>query len=290
MLATSADLADEAALTASVPETRRAASAAGLPAVRLVRRPTARRGAREQKTDPGARCAPLHLLAGVDTEPLDCTRHAPRRRGRVTVRGGRAVQLRDLRRGPLLGCPVVTAPTIGVLALQGDVREHLARWSGPARPAAPVRRPAELDGVDGLVLPGRRVDHDGQAGARLRPARAAARAALRGGHAGVRLLRRDDPARRPGRWTAPPDQETLGGLDMTVRRNAFGRQVDSFEGDVDIGGLDGGPLHAVFIRAPWVEEVGPDVEVLARVEDGPAAGRIVAVRQGRCWPRRSTPR
>jgi 5'-phosphate synthase pdxT subunit len=80
-----------------------------------------------------------------------------------------------------------------------------------------------------------------------------------------------------------PDQETLGGLDITVRRNAFGRQVDSFEGDVTFAGLDD-PVHAVFIRAPWVEEVGADVEVLARVDDqsapAGAAGRIVAVRQG----------
>jgi 5'-phosphate synthase pdxT subunit len=76
-----------------------------------------------------------------------------------------------------------------------------------------------------------------------------------------------------------PDQETLGGLDITVRRNAFGRQVDSFEGDLDFAGMDE-PLHAVFIRAPWVEQSGPDVEILARVETGPAAGRIVAVRQG----------
>jgi 5'-phosphate synthase pdxT subunit len=75
------------------------------------------------------------------------------------------------------------------------------------------------------------------------------------------------------------DQETLGGLDITVRRNAFGRQVDSFEGDLDFAGLDE-RVHAVFIRAPWVEQVGPAVEVLARVSAGEAAGRIVAVRQG----------
>ncbi len=75
-------------------------------------------------------------------------------------------------------------------------------------------------------------------------------------------------------------QETLGGLDITVRRNAFGRQVDSFEGDVDFDGL-ADPVHAVFIRAPWVEDLGAEVEVLARVASGPAAGRIVAVRQGR---------
>src|SRR6266540_4338219 len=75
------------------------------------------------------------------------------------------------------------------------------------------------------------------------------------------------------------DQETIGGLDVTVRRNAFGRQVDSFEEDLDFAGIEG-PIHAVFIRAPWVEEAGPSVEVLARVVGGPAAGRIVAVQQG----------
>src|SRR4051812_14108257 len=78
---------------------------------------------------------------------------------------------------------------------------------------------------------------------------------------------------------ARPDQQTLGGLDITVRRNAFGRQVDSFEEDIHVTGLDD-TLRAVFIRAPWVEETGEAVAVLARVEEGPAAGRIVAVRQG----------
>jgi 5'-phosphate synthase pdxT subunit len=78
----------------------------------------------------------------------------------------------------------------------------------------------------------------------------------------------------------PADQETLGGIDMTVRRNAFGRQVASFEGDVRLEGVEGGPVHGVFIRAPWVEDIGDGVQVLARVEGGPAAGRIVAVRQG----------
>ena len=74
-------------------------------------------------------------------------------------------------------------------------------------------------------------------------------------------------------------QETLGGIDMTVRRNAFGRQVDSFEGPVEVAGLDT-PVHGVFIRAPWVERVVPGVEVLASVPDGPAAGRVVAVKEG----------
>ena len=77
-----------------------------------------------------------------------------------------------------------------------------------------------------------------------------------------------------------PDQQTFGGIDMTVRRNAFGRQVDSFEEDLHLRGVEGEPMRAVFIRAPWVEEVGEGVEVLGQVEEGPAAGRIVAVRQG----------
>jgi 5'-phosphate synthase pdxT subunit len=76
-----------------------------------------------------------------------------------------------------------------------------------------------------------------------------------------------------------PDQQTLGGIEMTVRRNAFGRQVDSFEAPVDVDGVDGGPFHAVFIRAPWVERLGPDAVALGRVARGPAAGRIVAGRQ-----------
>ncbi len=86
-------------------------------------------------------------------------------------------------------------------------------------------------------------------------------------------------------------QRTIGGLDVAVRRNAFGRQVDSFEADVDFAGVAGGPVHAVFIRAPWVESTGDGVEVLARVDGGPADGRIVAVRgraKDSCWRRRST--
>jgi len=79
---------------------------------------------------------------------------------------------------------------------------------------------------------------------------------------------------------APVDQQTVGGLDVTVRRNAFGRQVDSFESDIAFTGLADQPVHAVFIRAPWVEEAADGVEVLGRVEGGPADGRIVAVRQG----------
>ena len=173
-------------------------------------------------------------------------------------------------------------PTIGVLALQGDVREHLAALSSLGVAAHPVRRPAELDACDGLVLPG------GESTTMAKLARAfglfeplqqriSAGMPAFGTCAGMILL-----AERVEDGTA--DQETLGGLDITVRRNAFGRQVHSFEGDVDFEGLDD-PVHAVFIRAPWVEDVGPGVEVLARVGHGEsveagAVGRIVAVRQG----------
>ena len=169
-------------------------------------------------------------------------------------------------------------PTIGVLALQGDVREHLTALERAGATGRGVRRAEELDGLDGIVLPGGEsttMDKLMRAFGLRDPLRAALRGGLPayGSCAGMILL-----ADRvlDGR----PDQETLGGIDMTVRRNAFGRQVASFEGDVRMAGVPGGPLHGVFIRAPWVEELGAGVEVLARVEEGEAAGRIVAVRQG----------
>jgi 5'-phosphate synthase pdxT subunit len=169
-------------------------------------------------------------------------------------------------------------PIIGVLALQGDVREHLAALREQGAEAVPVLRTEELAGVDGLVLPGGESTAIVKLAARfglLEPLRAAVRAGLPayGSCAGMILL-----ADRI--LDAPPDQETIGGLDVTVRRNAFGRQVDSFESDIAFEGLGGGPVHAVFIRAPWVEEAGEGVEVLGRVVGGPADGRIVAVRQG----------
>jgi 5'-phosphate synthase pdxT subunit len=167
-------------------------------------------------------------------------------------------------------------PTVGVLALQGDVREHLAMLQRLGVRALAVRRPGELDHCDALVLPG------GESTTMAKLARTfdlldPVRKRLAGGMptlgtcAGMILLadRVEDGA---------PGQETFGGLDVTVRRNAFGRQVDSFEGDIAFEGL-AEPVHAVFIRAPWVEQVGDGVEVLARVADGEAAGRIVAVRQ-----------
>jgi 5'-phosphate synthase pdxT subunit len=171
----------------------------------------------------------------------------------------------------------VTTPTVGVFALQGDVREHLRALTALGAEAIPVRRPAELEACDGLVLPG------GESTTMSKLARTfelfePLQKRIRDGMptfgtcAGMIML----ADRVEG---GPADQETLGGLDITVRRNAFGRQVDSFEGDIDFAGLDA-PVHAVFIRAPWVEHAGPGVEVLARVSGGEAAGRIVAVRQG----------
>ncbi|MGY1603794.1 pyridoxal 5'-phosphate synthase glutaminase subunit PdxT [Geodermatophilus sp. SYSU D00815] len=170
------------------------------------------------------------------------------------------------------------APRVGVLALQGDVREHLAAVRAQGADGVPVRRPGELAAVDGLVLPGgesttiaKLADRSGL----LAPLRAAVAGGLPvyGSCAGMILL-------ADRLLDAPPGQPTIGGLDVTVRRNAFGRQVDSFESDVVLTGLAGGPVHAVFIRAPWVEQTGERVEVLGRVEGGPADGRIVAVRQG----------
>jgi len=165
--------------------------------------------------------------------------------------------------------------TIGVLALQGDVREHLGALAECDVLARPVRRPAELDDVDALVVPG------GESTAISKLAvtfelldpirkRIAEGMPAYGSCAGMIMLASEVLDGRP-------DQQTFGGIDMTVRRNAFGRQVDSFEDTVD---FDGAGLPAVFIRAPWVERTGPGVRVMGRVTDGAAAGRIVAVRQG----------
>jgi 5'-phosphate synthase pdxT subunit len=173
---------------------------------------------------------------------------------------------------------MVGAPRIGVLALQGDVREHVAALAGAGADARTVRRPAELDAVDGLVVPGgesttmsKLVDIF-----ELREPidkRIAAGMPVYGSCAGMIML-------ATGVLDGRPDQRGFQGIEMTVRRNAFGRQVDSFEAPVEIAGVVGEPFHAVFIRAPWVERVGTGVEVLGRVTDGPAADRIVAVRQG----------
>jgi 5'-phosphate synthase pdxT subunit len=174
---------------------------------------------------------------------------------------------------------VVGTPVVGVLAVQGDFREHVTALSGAGMSVRTVRRPTELDGLSGIVLPGGEsttIDKLTRAFDLREPLRERLAAGLPayGSCAGMILL-----ADRI--VDAAPGQQTLGGIDMTVRRNAFGRQVESFESDLNFTGIDdGGPVHAVFIRAPWVEQVGDGVQVLAVVEDGPAAGRIVAVRQG----------
>ncbi|WP_329411194.1 pyridoxal 5'-phosphate synthase glutaminase subunit PdxT [Nocardia vinacea] len=170
-------------------------------------------------------------------------------------------------------------PIIGVLALQGDVREHVAALAECGAQPVLVRRASELAAVGALVLPG------GESTAiskllevfeLLEPVRARLREGMPafGSCAGMILLASEVLDTRP-------DAKHLSGIDMTVRRNAFGRQVDSFETDLDFAGLTDGPVRAVFIRAPWVERVGAGVEVLATVPSGPAAGRIVAVRQGK---------
>ncbi|KJF22484.1 pyridoxal 5'-phosphate synthase glutaminase subunit PdxT [Rhodococcus sp. ACPA4] len=174
----------------------------------------------------------------------------------------------------------MTRPLIGVLALQGDVREHLAALADSGADAVGVRRPEELDKVDGIVIPGGEsttMSRLLQVFELLEPLRERLRGGLPayGSCAGMILLASEVLDTRP-------DAEHLNAIDMTVRRNAFGRQVDSFESDLEFEGIVGDPVRAVFIRAPWVERVGPGVEVLAQVPAaaGEAAGRIVAVRQG----------
>lgn len=173
-------------------------------------------------------------------------------------------------------------PVVGVLALQGDVREHQRALADCGLRSLLVRRPHELAAVDALILPGGESTTMSRllvACDLLEPLRARLREGMPayGSCAGMILLSREILDGRP-------DQQQLGALDTVVRRNAFGRQVESFECDLDFAGVPGDPVRAVFIRAPWVEQAGPDVEVLARVPDlpsaGSAAGRIVAVRQG----------
>jgi 5'-phosphate synthase pdxT subunit len=172
-------------------------------------------------------------------------------------------------------------PVVGVLALQGDVREHLAALAECDVVARPVRRPTELAEVDALVVPGGEsttIDKLTRAFELREPILDRIKQGMPayGSCAGMILL-----ADRV--VDAVDGQQTFGGIDMTVRRNAFGRQVESFEEDLPFTGVEGEPVRAVFIRAPWVEQVAPEVEVLAKVgsmEGTPAEGRIVAVRQG----------
>lgn len=169
----------------------------------------------------------------------------------------------------------MSTPRVGVLALQGDTREHLAALRETGAEAMTVRRRTELDAADALVIPGGEsttMSHLLREFELLEPLRrrVAGGMPVYGSCAGMILLATEIiDAGVDGRQAVP-----LRGIDMTVRRNAFGRQVDSFEGDIAFAGLDS-PVHAVFIRAPWVERVGEGVQVLAQ-----AADHIVAVRQG----------
>jgi 5'-phosphate synthase pdxT subunit len=172
---------------------------------------------------------------------------------------------------------VVGDVIVGVLALQGDVREHLRALASAGVVAHPVRRPSELEHIDGLVIPGGEsttmsklaVDFD-----LLEPVTKLIADGLPtyGTCAGMIMLATEVVDGRS-------DQLGFGGIDMTVRRNAFGRQIDSFEESVELGGIEGGAFHAVFIRAPWVERTGPAVEVFGRLGGTVAPGRIVAVRE-----------
>ena len=160
---------------------------------------------------------------------------------------------------------------VGVLALQGDVREHVVALTSAGTDPVLVRRPEQLVGLDGIVLPGGESTTMGRlldVFELLEPLRDLLKAGLPafGTCAGLVLLATEVLDGRP-------DQRLLGGLDVTVRRNAFGTQVDSFEADLAV--QDVGDVHGVFIRAPWVERAGAHVEVLASVGEHP-----VAVRQG----------
>jgi 5'-phosphate synthase pdxT subunit len=167
------------------------------------------------------------------------------------------------------------SPAVGVLALQGDVAEHLRALGEAGARGVAVRRPDELNAVDGLIIPGGESTTIWKLIATfdlLEPLRKRLSSGLPvfGSCAGMIMLADRLVDRASG-------QETLGGLDISVRRNAFGRQVDSFESDIPLRGIAGPAFRAVFIRAPWVEEAGPGVEILGAE---PRTGRIVAVRQG----------
>ena len=165
-------------------------------------------------------------------------------------------------------------PRVGVLALQGDVREHAALLAGLGAAVTLVRRPEDLDGVSGLVIPGGEssvMDKLSRAFGVQGPIRAAIAEGMPvlGTCAGLIML-----ADRI--VDAIEGQETFGGLDVVVRRNAFGRQAESFEAELDIPVLPGGSVRAAFIRGPVVESIGPRASVLAALPDG----RVVAVEQG----------
>ncbi|HUA75733.1 MAG TPA: pyridoxal 5'-phosphate synthase glutaminase subunit PdxT [Solirubrobacteraceae bacterium] len=154
------------------------------------------------------------------------------------------------------------SPLIGVLALQGDFEAHGRVLEGLGADVREVRVPADLEGLQGLVIPGGEsttmtlgIEREGLA----EPIRELARAGtpLLGSCAGLIML----------------DRDHLGLMDMRAERNAFGRQIRSFEADVELAGLDGGPVHGVFIRAPWIAEHGPQVQILGEVDGHPVAAR-----------------
>jgi pyridoxal 5'-phosphate synthase pdxT subunit len=159
---------------------------------------------------------------------------------------------------------------IGVLALQGDFQEHCKTLKRIGAQCCEVRLPEDLDGLDGLILPGGESTTFGKLATTyglLEPLKKLSEyAPFWGTCAGLVFM-----AREVGH-----EQPILGIMDIAVERNAFGRQVDSFEEDLEIEGLSGGPFHGVFIRAPEIKDVGPNVEVICRLDNG----RIVAARQG----------
>jgi pyridoxal 5'-phosphate synthase pdxT subunit len=162
-------------------------------------------------------------------------------------------------------------PIIGVLAYQGDVREHRRILDTLGVSSVEVRTLADLDAVDGLIVPGGESTVIGKLSSRyglLEPLRERARGGmpLLGTCAGMIFMARE---------VEGPPQELLGVLDARVRRNAFGPQIASFEAEVEVKGIDGGPVSAAFIRAPWISDAGPEVEVLAEID-----GRVIGVRQG----------
>jgi 5'-phosphate synthase pdxT subunit len=160
---------------------------------------------------------------------------------------------------------------IGVLALQGDFEEHCDVLKRLGVEAREVRLPEDLEGLDGLIIPGGESTTIGKLAERFGLLEALRTSApllpIWGTCGGLVFMARDVGSEQP----------ILGIMDMVVERNAFGRQVDSFEAELDVTGLEGGPFHGVFIRAPVIQAVGPDVKVLCRLADG----RIVAARQGR---------
>ena len=215
------------------------------------------------------------------------------------ARGGEHYAVRMTNPSSLPSSRVGTGLRIGVLALQGDFREHLHAVEAAGATGIGVRRPAELDGLDGLIIPGGEsttIDKLSRTFGLRDPLRRRIQDGLPvyGSCAGMILLA--DEITDPAKDLAGNPQQTFGGLDITVRRNAFGRQRESFETDLDFKGLDFSatengvaPVHAVFIRGPWVERVGDGVEILAEVEPSKAShpealagtARIVAVRSGK---------